>query len=501
MYINLHSLLPLHTGEGAHFDLTYMTDAGSPSHRTIKRICDAIGTNTHLQDVCFDAPLGLSDMVANSSAFDGLKHNTSINSLGLSRCHLSTGVGLEVLEAFEKNSNNRLEKLALWRCRLIQGPTASLSLTSTLTRCTNLREISISSCRINDDIVTNIVHAVKKDHCLLEKLDLHNNNIGSKGVLEIVNTLLKQPNNITVLALNNNNIDDVGAIAIAETLSTNRTLEAAYLDENNEITTDGWNAFTRALCNPSSLNDTYLSNHTFNMIASFAEIEMVGSSAMYDEDEIISNKLFSLVELNKKCCVNNNNNRSIYNKQYAARKKILQTHFVGEFNMKPFVIEEGESISGSGNNDDSNNSMTLKVMPHVLAWVGRDTTDTASHSAMFHLLKELPTLCATHHSVGELDKTVQKEKKARRLASSILEKMNVSTAAFGQQQRSIGSTRPRLTRKLSGSFSKLFSISSGSGRRIIDGMKKSLNSKLSRGHDVRDMLKQFRRKSVVNRAA
>ena len=112
-------------------------------------------------------------------------------------------------------------------------------------------------------------------------------------------------------------------------------------------------------------------------------------------------------------------------------------------------------------------------MPHVLEWVGRDTTDTASHSAMFHLLKELPTLCANHHSVGELDNTVQKEKKSRRLASSILEKTNVSTAALGQRQGGIGSTRPRLRRKLSGSFSKLF----------------------------RGMSKQFRRKSVVNRAA
>ena len=213
-------------------------------------------------------------MVANSSAFDGLKYNTSVNSLGLSRCHVSTGVGLEVLEAFENNSNNRLEKLALWRCRFIQGPTASLSLTSMLTRCTNLREISISSCRINDDIVMNIVQAVKKNsHCHLKKLDLHDNNIGSKGVITIVNTLLKHPNNIKVLALNNNHIDNLGAIAIAETLSTNHTLEAAYLDENNEISKDGWNAFTRVLCNPSSLNDTYLSNHTFHMIASFADID------------------------------------------------------------------------------------------------------------------------------------------------------------------------------------------------------------------------------------
>ena len=60
------------------------------------------------------------------------------------------------------------------------------------------------------------------------------------------------------------------------------------------------------------------------------------------------------------------------------RQKILQTHLLGNFDMGPFTEE----------------NMTLKMIPHVLAWVGRAEEDVQSHSAMFSLLKEMPTLCA-----------------------------------------------------------------------------------------------------------
>ena len=53
-------------------------------------------------------------------------------------------------------------------------------------------------------------------------------------------------------------------------------------------------------------------------------------------------------------------------------------------------------------------NMTLKMIPHVLAWVGRAEEDLQSHSAMFSLLKEMPTLCAPvrpHHSVDTSEKT------------------------------------------------------------------------------------------------
>ena len=137
-----------------HFGMTYITDDGP----ALKRICDSIGENAYLQDVCFDAPLGLSNTVARSTHFAGLKRNTSIHSLGLSRCELSQGVGHEVLKAFEENGKH-LTKFALWRCMIRHGGTHALS--STLMRCTYLKAISLSSCRIDDVIVANLVQSVR----------------------------------------------------------------------------------------------------------------------------------------------------------------------------------------------------------------------------------------------------------------------------------------------------------------------------------------------------
>jgi len=356
-----------------HFGMTYITDDGP----ALKRICDSIGENAYLQDVCFDAPLGLSNMVARSTYFAGLKRNTSIHSLGLSRCELSEGVGHEVLKAFKEN-NKHLTKFALWRCMIRDGGTRALS--STLTRCTYLKEISLSSCRIDDVIVENLVQSVRGNRHL-KRLDLQDNIIKRAGCESLV-TLLQDPNcNLVTLDLNNNMIDNDGATIMADGLSNNHKLEGVCLDGNDDISASGWNAFFRVLSNPSSINATYFSNHTLCRIASFGSVKVAGSR-LYDEDGLIPSRLLSLIELNG---IGDDNN-------LVARQKILDCHFSGDFNMEPFV--------------ESN--MEMKVFSHVLGWVGR-SSDSLSHSAMFNLLQKMPTLCAVAPPIRGFVKTHQSD--------------------------------------------------------------------------------------------
>jgi len=353
--------------EGKHFETTYVTNKdGSISISKLQSICNAIATNTHIVDVCFDSPFGLSDVAVHRQPrlFEGLTINTSINSLGISRCNLSVGVGYQVLNAYKKNSQ-QLTKLAVWRCLPLHSDSIyTLNLCSTLSACTNLQELSITSCGINCLIVSGIVDALKGGtHAQLEKLDLQKNCIADIGAVKLA-SLLKDTNcNIKVLALQDNIIGNLGARSIAKALSINHTLEAVYLD-GNRISEEGWDAFTSILCNPSSLDATYSSNHTLT--------SLVGNEK---EQHIPNKELLALLQLNKGA---NQSESHIKKKSYVIRQKILQTHLTSDFDMEPFTKED----------------MTLKMIPHVLAWVGRDEEDAQSHSAMFSLLKEMPTLCA-----------------------------------------------------------------------------------------------------------
>ena len=368
--------------EGKHFETTYTTNNdGSTSINKLQRICNAIATNTHIVDVCFDSPFGLSDVAVHRQPrlFEGLTINTSINSLGISRCNLSVGVGYQVLNAYKKNSQ-QLTKLAVWRCLPLHSDSIyTLNLCSTLSACTNLQELSITSCSINCLIVSGIVNALKGGtHIQLEKLDLQKNSISDIGAVKLA-SLLKDTNcSIKVLALQDNIISNLGARSIAKALSINQTLEAVYLD-GNRISEEGWDAFTSVLCNSSSLDATYSSNHTLTSLAG------------NEKEQHIPNKLLSLLQLNKG--VSGANQSHIKKKKsYVIRQKILQTHLASDFDMEPFTEEE----------------MIFYMIPHVLAWVGKAEEDVQSHSAMFSLLKEMPTLCAhvrPHHSVDTSEKS------------------------------------------------------------------------------------------------
>jgi len=400
----------------SHFDTAYIGNDGIG----LKLICDSIGKNSHLEDICFDAPNELGNTVARSEIFEGLKHNTSINSLGLSRCDLgSQGVAHEVLKAYEEN-HKHLAKFAIWRCAIRNGGIRSLA--STLSRCTRLTEISLSSCQITDSMAENLVQAVQ-GHAELKTLDLRDNDIRKRGC-EWLSTLLQDPKcNIVNLDLHNNMIDDSGAKIMAEALAHNNKVESILLDENH-ISAGGWNAFSNILCNQSSIDKTYRSNHTLCMIASFGAVKMAGSR-MYDEDGVIPNRLFELIEFN-----------AGRDKKVVARQKILDCHIKGDFDMNPFV----------------GNSMEMNVVPHMRSWVGRcSKVDGVSHTAIFDLLRQMPTLYA---NASPAKGVVTKQKSIVKWVNNIVPDHQDKHFATGRKSRLGSILRIVQDLKKSGSFRK-----------------------------------------------
>ena len=128
------------------------------------------------------------------------------------------------------------------------------------------------------------------------------------------------------LDLNHNRIGDEGALIIASALTTNHKLTTLHLYHGNEITAEGWLSFSNILCDTSSVNNTFLSNHT---------LERLGAPLSIPAD------LRSLLALNK----------SSEDKKQVAMKKILKHHH--HFDMQPFF------------------EFDLKVLPIAVKWFER----------------------------------------------------------------------------------------------------------------------------------
>jgi len=113
--------------------------------------------------------------------------------------------------------------------------------------------------------------------------------------------------NLETLCIQYNHIGDEGALAFATALVNNNTLKALDL-EHCDITCEGWTPFSKLLCDASSVNKTYMSNHT---------IQKIPGSGVADA---LVNEYLVLNERG--------------DKQQVAMSKILQCH--SHFNMELF---------------------------------------------------------------------------------------------------------------------------------------------------------------------
>jgi hypothetical protein len=62
---------------------------------------------------------------------------------------------------------------------------------------------------------------------------------------------------------------DDGAAALADGLKASKTLKMLLFSESAGLTSIGWSSFSKLLCDTSSVNSTYLSNHTLETIGNW----------------------------------------------------------------------------------------------------------------------------------------------------------------------------------------------------------------------------------------
>eukprot|EP00984_Skeletonema_dohrnii_P029685 scaffold20524_cov85-Skeletonema_dohrnii-CCMP3373.AAC.5 len=194
----------------------------------------------------------------------------------------------------------------------------------------NLKYLRLGCCSITDEGL----HALADravNHSRVLDLD-RNGSITSTGLSYLSSSIRSYSCRVETLYLQNITIGDDGLEVLAQGLADNKSVRSLYLSDLHDdvsITSAGWVAFSRALCDTSSVNNTYLSNHT---ICDFWNED-------YEERPIPPQDISLHLQLNKE------------HPQHAARCKILMSH--RNLDMAPFL------------------QWKMKFLPLALAWFER----------------------------------------------------------------------------------------------------------------------------------
>ena len=240
--------------------------------------------------------------------------NNSICNEGLSTLvdALQTCTGLERLELYGNDFSSavaELDSLSDW----LQGDEV------------NLKHLGLACCRINDEGLQAFTQGAV-NHCT--ELNLRgNDSITATGLSYLSNSIRSDSCCVETLHLEHIPLGDYGLEVLALGLADNKSVRSLYLEDlDNDISVNsaGWLAFSKALCDTSSVNSTYLSNHT---ICKFRVVGRGGGETTLH------------LRLHEE------------HPQYAARCKILMKH--PHLDMTPFF------------------EWKLKFLPFVVAWFER----------------------------------------------------------------------------------------------------------------------------------
>ena len=277
--------------------------------------------------------------------FGRLSNQNSLENLDVSGNNIDDG-GMTVLSNLLGN-NTALKSLNLTNNRFIT-PAGWQAFFNRLHTChLVLEELDLTFNTIDDAGIPPLAIALSNASSL-SCLRLGDNSSVTPAGWMALSTLLRPGSSLEELYLSSgNNINDETVIGFANVLVNNtstKTLTLGY--SGSPITLMGWEAITNVLCNKSSIGNIYRSNHT---------LQNVGWVDNRPDD------LLSYLKLNE------NDNKS-----EVARQKILQHHF----------------LSGDNINIDEFLDMDMEVLPHAIAWIGRDGT---GQSLLFKLVQSMPT--------------------------------------------------------------------------------------------------------------
>ena len=227
-------------------------------------------------------------------------------------------------EAFARLLESPHSNIKQFSCSMTSGGDI---ISNSLSTNTTLKELSVDVR--TDESVINLVNWMSTRNTLVD-LTLDFSSLGTQSYTALA-LYLSSPAGcaLTHLAIHCWSVSDESAIAFVDALKVNKSVLSLSLSGRCKWQ---WNLFENALCDGNSIDATYLSNHTLQKIS-------YGHSDQTPNDEV--NLYLGMNELSR-------------SKHEAAQLKIYSKHFSKDgFSMEPFE------------------NMSLKVMPHVIAYMGK----------------------------------------------------------------------------------------------------------------------------------
>jgi len=306
---------------------------------------------------------------------DALAGNFSLRSLNLgSNGSITTDGWMAIFKELPQSS---LENIDLWGNE-IEDNSASL-LANSLTSASQLKALNLAR---NDNIGTAgwllLFDALQRPHCNLQELRLHSNGISltDEEIIHLANCLMTNHvlrylslgdnheislagwealsgvfqshcSGLEIVKLQSTSIDNLALVFFANSLRGNSKLRELILDVN-ECT--HWGSLSTVLCNKASIDATFNSNHTLKKISERKSIEL--QLPFY---------LRLLLRWNAESTP-----------MEAARRKIINAHFSGDFSLQPFI------------------DINFNVLPFAIAWMAKDEHGS---SLTFQFLRNTSFFC------------------------------------------------------------------------------------------------------------
>eukprot|EP00984_Skeletonema_dohrnii_P011451 scaffold4580_cov73-Skeletonema_dohrnii-CCMP3373.AAC.2 len=166
-------------------------------------------------------------------------------------------------------SCNLLEDLYLSTNNMLTQSVVGMRSLGTLLQRTNIHSLFLCDDTVNDEGLQCLVDGMA-NYCRLKILVLsyNNNSITAVGLRSLSSLFRSERCSLCTLLLDDMHLDDDGATALANGLIGNKSLKTLEFSRSG-ITERGWTAFSKLLCDTSSVNNTYLSNHTIEKIGGY----------------------------------------------------------------------------------------------------------------------------------------------------------------------------------------------------------------------------------------
>ena len=210
-----------------------------------------------------------------------------------------------------------------------------------------IKELHLDGNHIDDDGINSMLLALPSLRSL-KVLSLEENNTITTSGWKAFSRILEHSTSIETLNLKfNRSFNDSCSLECAQALRNNKSLRIFHLPDQAN-TAGFWIILTCILCRITGIEGAFESNHT---------LEDIGG-----DERLIDPELLSLLQLNRGT-----------NKFEVARQKIIKHYIFPDG--KPYIKKLID--------------MKIGVLPHLIAWAGRDGT---GFPLVYHLFRALPSL-------------------------------------------------------------------------------------------------------------